>query len=128
MLGQVTAAALASENKLLASPASVDSIPTSGGKEDHVSMSAHAARKAAAVVANARRILTIELLCAAQALDLLRPLTPAAGTGRAHALLREQVPMLQEDRPPGPELTAAEELIHTGRLRAAVEEAVGPLY
>lgn len=128
MLGQVTAAALASENKLLASPASVDSLPTSGGKEDHVSMSALAARKAAAVVANARRILAVEYLCAAQGLDLLRPLTPAAGTGRAYALLRERVPMLQEDRFPGPELEVAEELIRTGRLRAAVEEAVGPLY
>lgn len=128
MLGQVTAAALASENKHLASPASVDSIPTSGGKEDHVSMSAHAARKAAAVVANARRILAIEYLCAAQGLDLLHPLAPAAGTGRAYALLRERVPMLREDRFPGPEVEAAEELIRTGRLRAAVEEAVGPLY
>lgn len=128
MLGQVTAAALASENKLLASPASVDSLPTSGGKEDHVSMSALAARKAAAVVVNARRILAVEYLCAAQGLDLLRPLSPAAGTGRAHALLRERVPMLREDRFPGPELEVAEELIRSGRLRAAAEEAVGPLY
>ncbi|MBI3003373.1 MAG: histidine ammonia-lyase [candidate division NC10 bacterium] len=127
MLGQVTAAALASENKLLASPASVDSIPTSGSKEDHVSMSAFAARKAAAIVANTRHILAIEYLCAAQGLDLLRPLEPAAGTGRAHALLRERVPMLREDRFPGPDVEAAEELIRTGRLRAAVEEAVGPL-
>jgi histidine ammonia-lyase len=127
MLGQVTAAAMASENKLLASPASVDSIPTSGSKEDHVSMSAFAARKAAAVVANTRRILAIEYLCAAQGLDLLRPLTPAAGTGRAHALLRERVAVLREDRFPGPDLEAAEELIRTGHLRAVVEETVGPL-
>jgi histidine ammonia-lyase len=91
-------------------------------------MSAYAARKAAAVVANARRILAIEYLCAAQGLDLLRPLTPAAGTGRAHALLRERVPMLREDRHPGPDLEAAEDLIRTGRLRTAVEEAVGPLF
>src|SRR5204863_1408475 len=76
MMAQVTAASLVSENKVLCHPASVDSIPTEAGQEDHVSMGPWAARKARTVVAHARRVLAIELLCACQALDLLRPLKP----------------------------------------------------
>jgi hypothetical protein len=92
MIAQVTAAALASESKGLCHPASVDSIPTSADKEDHVSMGMGAALKLGQVVANTRRILAIELLAAAQGIDLLRPLRSSAPLERLHAAVRERVP------------------------------------
>ena len=98
MVAQVSAAALASENKVLSHPASVDSIPTSGNKEDHVSMGMGAALKLKAVTRNVEWILAIELLAAAQGIDLLSPLRPGIGTRRAYELIREEVPMLEEDR------------------------------
>ncbi len=127
MIAQYTAAALVSENKVLAHPASVDSIPTSANKEDHVSMGTIAARKARQVVANAGRVLAVELLCAAQALDLFTNLKPGVGTRRAYDTIRRRVPHLDDDRFLAGDIAAMEELMAGGELVAAVEEAVGPL-
>jgi histidine ammonia-lyase len=98
MIAQVTSASLVSENKILCHPASVDSIPSSAGREDHVSMGMTAALKARQVVENVRTCLAIELLVAAQAIDLRAPLRPARRIGAAHARLREVVPTLERDR------------------------------
>jgi len=108
MMAQVTAAALVSENKTLAHPASVDSIPTSADKEDHVSMGMWAALKCRRVATNTLRVLAIELLAAAQGIDLLRPLETSAPLERLHALVRERVPRWTVDRELGPDLAAAE--------------------
>jgi histidine ammonia-lyase len=98
MIAQYTAAALVSENKVLAHPASVDSIPTSANQEDHNSMGSIAALKLRTVVENVGRVIAIELLCAAQGIDFLKPLKPGKGSGKAHELIRERVPFLEEDR------------------------------
>jgi len=111
MMAQVTAAALVSENKTLAHPASVDSIPTSADKEDHVSMGMWAAIKCRRVAANALRVLAIELLAAAQGIDLLRPLATSEPLERLHALVRARVPRWTEDREMGRDLAAAEALL-----------------
>jgi histidine ammonia-lyase len=108
MIGQVTAAALVSENKTLAHPASVDSIPTSAEKEDHVSMGMWAALKLGQVVRNVDRILGIELLAAAQGIDLRRPLQPGPHLQRLHESIRVLVPRWEEDRELGPDLAIAE--------------------
>jgi histidine ammonia-lyase len=121
MMAQVTAAALASELKGLAHPASVDTIPTSAGKEDHVSMSMGAALKAVRSVAIARQVVAIELLCAAQGLDCLAPLTPGPALQRVHAAIRAHVPVLQDDRPPAPDITRLEQLI----AEADIDRAAG---
>ncbi len=125
MMAQVTAAALASENKSLAHPASADSIPTGAGREDHVSMGPHAARKARAALANSERIVAIEALCAAQGLDFLKPLRPGRGVEAAWRALRGAVPRLEKDRPLAPDIEAAARLIREGALLAAAEEAAG---
>jgi histidine ammonia-lyase len=127
MLAQVTAAALASENKVLAHPASVDSLPTSANKEDHVSMGAHAARKAARVVANVRRILGIEALAACQALEFLKPLTSSRPLDAAYRALRGRIAAYDRDRLLAPELEAAAELVGSGALLAAAEAVCGTL-
>jgi len=114
MIAQVTAAALVSENKTLCHPASVDSIPTSADKEDHVSMGMWAALKLGQVVANVRRVFTIELLAAAQGIDLLRPLTSSAPLEALHAALRERVAPWHEDREMAPDLAAAEAFLDDG--------------
>jgi histidine ammonia-lyase len=111
MIAQVTAAALASESKGLCHPASVDSIPTSADKEDHVSMGMGAALKLGQVIVNTRRILAIELLAAAQGVDLLRPLASSAPLERLHADLRTRVPAWREDRAMAPDLAAAESFL-----------------
>jgi histidine ammonia-lyase len=120
MLLQYTAAALASENKTLAHPASADSIPTSANQEDHVSMGAIGARHARAVLRNVERILAIELLCAVQALDFRLAsadgASPGEGVAEAHARMRARVPHVDRDREPGPDLAAAIELVHDGAL------------
>ena len=120
MILQYTAAALVSENKVLAHPASADSIPTSANQEDHVSMGSIAARHARRVLEHVERVLAIELLCAAQGLDLRLGLVPGSrpGTGvaEAHARIRAVVAHLDGDREPGPDLAAATELIQTGAL------------
>jgi histidine ammonia-lyase len=107
MMVQVTAAALASENKTLCHPASVDSIPTSADKEDHVSMGMGAALKLQPVVANTWRILAIELTAAAQGIDLLRPLRSSDPIEALHEAFRRRVPVLKEDREMAPDLNAA---------------------
>jgi histidine ammonia-lyase len=114
MMAQVTAAALASELKGLAHPASVDTIPTSANKEDHVSMSMGAAVKAARAVTLARQVVAIELLCAAQAIDLLAPLTTSAPLRRVHEIIRARVPPLDRDRPPAPDIAAIDAAIAAG--------------
>jgi histidine ammonia-lyase len=127
MMAHVTAAALASESKTLAHPASVDSIPTSAGKEDHVSMGPTAAWKAARVVENATRVLAIELLAACEALDFRRPLRSSAPLEAVHALVRTRVPAHGHDRPLSPEIEALAELVGSGAVASAAEAACGAL-
>jgi histidine ammonia-lyase len=111
MMAQVTAAALVSENKTLCHPASVDTIPTSADKEDHVSMGMWAALKLGQVAANVRRILAIELLAGAQGVDLLRPLRTSPPLERLHAALRERVARWDADREMAPDLRTADDLL-----------------
>ena len=127
MIAQYTAASLVSESKSLAHPASVDSIPSSAGQEDHVSMGMTAARHARECVANAEMVIAIEALCAAQALDLREPLRPGVGSTLARDAIREAVPFLEEDRELGPDIEAVAELVRGGALVAAVEATLGPL-
>ena len=119
MMAQVTAAALTSELKTLAHPASVDTIPTSGNKEDHVSMSMTAALKAARAVEFTTHVLAIELLCACQAIDLLSPLVSSPPLVRVHHCVRTHVPALDDDRPPAPDIDAITKLIASGELERA---------
>ena len=114
MIVQYLQAALVSENRMLAQPASVDSIPTSAGQEDHVSMGMHAAVKALTLVRNVRRIVAAELLCAAQGIHLLRPLRSSERLERALAGLREIVPPLTEDRRQDQDLAAIDDWIASG--------------
>ena len=116
MIAQVSSAALASENKVLCHPASVDSIPSSAGREDHVSMGMTAALKARQVVENVRTCLAIELLVAAQAIDLRAPLRPAAKVAEAHARIRSAVPHLDEDRELHRDIEAVCRLVDDGAL------------
>jgi histidine ammonia-lyase len=127
MMAQVTAAALVSENKTHAHPASVDTIPTSAAKEDHVAMGMHAALKAARVVDNVAHVLAIEALAAAQALDLLRPLRAGKGAEAARAALRRRIPHLAEDRMLSTDIAQARDLLDAQTLRRAAEKAVGGL-
>jgi histidine ammonia-lyase len=127
MLVQYTAASLVSECKSLAHPASVDSIPSSAGQEDHVSMGMTAARHARTIVSNAETVLALEALGAAQALDLRAPLEPGPATRAVKAALRASVPFFEADREFGPDIAAALELVRSGALVAAAEEVVGPL-
>ena len=128
MIAGYTQAAMVAENRRLAAPASVDSLPTGAMQEDHVSMGWGAARKLRVCVANLTRIVArSSCACAARGLDLRAPLLPAAGTAAALAALRTRVPGPGPDRWMSPELAAVEELVRSGELLAAVEEAVGPL-
>jgi histidine ammonia-lyase len=127
MIAQVTAAALASENKGLAHPASVDSIPTSANKEDHVSMGVTAALKAARVLANTRRILAIEAIAACQALEFLRPLQTSPALEAAYARVREAVPPYQTDRVLAPEIEAVAVIVSTGTLPLDAGRVCGTL-
>lgn len=127
MIPQVVAASLCSENKTLAHPASVDTIPTSANREDHVSMGVTAARHADRVAANTGKVLGIEFLCAAQGLDLGERLRPGAGVAAAYRALRREVAGLDGDRFLAPDLAAAERLVREGTLVAAAEKVVGPL-
>ncbi len=111
MIAQYTQAALVSENKRLSVPASVDSIPSSAMQEDHVSMGWHAGRKLRKVVDNLRRVIAVELIAAARAIELRAPLSPAPVTGELIAILRERVPGMGPDRDLGEELAAAYELL-----------------
>lgn len=127
MISQYTAAALVSENKVLAHPASVDSIPTSANQEDHVSMGTIACRKARAIFENALWVLAIELASAAQALDFHAPLRPGKGVEAAYHRIRQVVPHLDRDRYLKPELSRLRELILSGEIVRAVEDVVGKL-
>jgi len=127
MIPQVTAASLVAENKVLTHPASVDSIPTSANKEDHVSMGAHSARKASEVVHNSEYVLGIELLCAGQGVDFRKPLKPGRGTDAAFRTLRKYIPYLERDRLMYPDIEKARELISSGELIEAVESVIGEL-
>jgi histidine ammonia-lyase len=127
MIAQYTQAAMVAENRRLAAPASVDSLPTSAMQEDHVSMGWAAARKLRVSVANLTRILAVELVCAGHGIDLRAPLAPGAGTGAALRALRARVAGPGPDRHVAPDLEAAEELIASGELLGAVEAQIGAL-
>jgi histidine ammonia-lyase len=124
MAAHVTAASLASENKSLAHPASVDSLPTSANQEDHVSMAANAARRLAAIADNVANIVAIELLAAAQGLDFQRPLASSAPVEAAFALIRARVPRLHEDRLLAPDIAAAAALVREGAFDDLVAVAL----
>ena len=127
MIPQYVAAALVLENQVVAHPAVLGSLPTSANQEDHVSNGAVGALKLREVLANAQRVVAIELLCAAQALDLRRPLTPAPGTGAALAAVRERVPFLEADRVLSGDIEALAAAVRDGSVLAAAERAVGVL-
>lgn len=127
MIAQVASASLVSENKVLCHPASVDSIPSSAGREDHVSMGSISARKLWQVIDNVTNALAIEVLTAAAGVDQRRPLRPAKGVAAACAAVRRVVPALDDDRPLAPDIAAVAALIRSGELTRAVEDAVGPL-
>jgi histidine ammonia-lyase len=127
MLAHVTAAALASENKSLAHPASVDSIPTSANKEDHVSMGPIAARQAAQVVANLGRILAVETLAACQALEFLAPLRTAPPLDAVYCRVRAEIPAYDSDRHMAPEIERAAAWLREGALVSEAEAICGTL-
>lgn len=127
MIVQVASASLVSENKVLSHPASVDSIPTSADKEDHVSMGVTAARKARQILINLRNVLAMELLCASQGIDLLRPLKSSKGIEAAQDCIREVVPPIDQDRIFHHDITAISELIFSGKILNAVEKEIGDL-
>lgn len=128
MIAQYTAAALVAENKILAHPASVDSIPSSAGQEDHVSMGGVAAAKVRRVLANTRLVLAIELLSAAQAAELRRPEGMAPAARAVLAALRREVPRLEHDRELAPDIEAADRLIACGAVVQAACAVAGQLY
>jgi histidine ammonia-lyase len=127
MIPQYVAASLVSENKSLCHPASVDSIPTSAGQEDHVSMGNASGLKAWQVVANAERALAIELLAGAQAVEFLAPLEPGRGVRAVHDAVRRRSDRLRDDRPLGPDIESVADSIRDGSLAAEVEAEVGEL-
>jgi len=127
MIAQYTAASLVSENKVLCHPASVDSIPTSANKEDHVSMGTVAARQCREIIMNTENVIAIELLCAAQALDLFTNLKPGEGTLAAYQVIRKAIPPLEKDRILSNDIEAMKDLIRSGKILAAVEKTVGEL-
>ena len=119
MLAQYTAAALVAENRVLSHPASVESIPTSGSQEDHVSMGWGAGRKLGEVLLNTRRVLAIELMCAAQGLDFRKPLEPSPRVAAARDALRQVSPSIDEDRAIGGDIEVISDLVADGALVAA---------
>jgi histidine ammonia-lyase len=127
MIAQVASASLVSENKVLCHPASVDSIPSSAGREDHVSMGSIGARKLAQVIENVTNSLAIEVLTAAAGVDQRRPLRPARGVAAAHAAVRAVVAELGDDRPLAPDIEKVAALLRSGALIGAAEGAIGAL-
>jgi histidine ammonia-lyase len=125
MIAHVTAAALASENKSLAHPASVDSLPTSANQEDHVSMATFAARRLGPMIDNVAHILGIELLAAAQGIDFLRPLVSSPALEEVHALLRGEVAANALDRYLAPEIEAATRLVRQGQIAGVLHRRLG---
>ena len=127
MVTQYTAASLVSENKVLAHPASVDSIPTSANQEDHVSMGTIAARKAQQILSNVEFVLAIELLCACQALDFMKNLKPGTGVKTVYRLVREKISYLDKDRVLHGDINLAKNMITSGVVLKKVEEKLGNL-
>jgi histidine ammonia-lyase len=127
MIVQYTSASLVSESKAVAHPAAIDSIPSSAGQEDHVSMGMTSARHARDVMTNAEVVVALEALAASQALELRTPLKPAKGTASALAAVREEIPFLASDRELKADVDEAVELVQSGSLVEAVERAIGPL-
>jgi histidine ammonia-lyase len=127
MIAQYSQAAMVAENRRLAVPAGTDTVPTSAMQEDHVSMGWAAARKLRASVANLRRVVAVELACAARALDLRAPLRPAPGTGAARDAIRERTAGPGPDRWLAPELATVEAMVDGGGVVAAASDAIGEL-
>lgn len=127
MIPQYVAAALVSENKVLAHPASVDSIPTSANQEDHVSMGTIAARKAAVIISHVQSVLGIELMCSCQAADFKDINKLAPGTRAAYDMVRREVPYMDKDRIFKPDQDTIAAMVRSGRILAAVEKVTGPL-
>jgi histidine ammonia-lyase len=125
MIAQYTAACLVSENKILASPDSIDSIPVSAGQEDHVSMGTIAAQNAFQIVSNVEHILAIELLCAAQAADFRSPSKLGRGTRQAHGVIRRVIPKLEQDREVHIDIERMTDLVRDGTVVHAVRQVVG---
>ena len=128
MIAQYAAASLVSENKVLAHPASVDSIPTSANKEDHVSMGSIAARKCRDIVANTEEVIAIELLCAAQGIDLFTNVKAGDGILAAYEVIRSKVDYMKEDRILSTDIAKVKSLLEGGSIVKAVEDKVGKLY
>ena len=127
MIPQYTAAALVSENKILCHPASVDSIPTSLGQEDHVSMGSISAYKLLAVLRNVERVLAVELLTTAQALDFRSAFLPGRGVSLAHKALRKEITHAVKDYEVRNDLDQCAEILRNGTMLEAVENELGPL-
>jgi histidine ammonia-lyase len=127
MIAQYTAAALVSENKVLAHPASVDSIPTSADQEDHVSMGTIAARKATSILENVKNVIAIEYMCSAQGVDLLAPLKASEPLEAAKSAIRKVVSKLEDDRSLSPDIEKIRGLMNAGEITAAVEKTIGPI-
>jgi histidine ammonia-lyase len=127
MLAQYTQAQLVSELKALAQPASVDSIPTSGTQEDHVSMGWLSGLQLRSMIPHVETVLGIEAMCAAQALDLRKPMEPARGTTEAQTAIRTLIPFLDMDRALAPDIATAAEMVRSAALVDAAQEAVGEL-
>jgi histidine ammonia-lyase len=127
MMAQVTAASLVNENKVFATPASIDSIPGSASREDHVSMGMTSARKLREIVTNVEAIIAVEVLCAAQAIDLQKPEALGSGTAAAHEQVRGAIPHLDGDRLLSRDIEAVLTLERKGTIVRAVEETIGEL-
>lgn len=127
MIVQVATASLVSENKVLSHPASVDSMPTSAEKEDHVSMGTIAARKLTQIVKNAQNVVAMEFLSGTQALDMIKPLKPTAGVLAAYEIIRQRVPFAAEDRIFAKDAVEILKLMSSGEIVNSVEKAVGTL-
>jgi histidine ammonia-lyase len=127
MIAQYTAAALVSENKVLAHPASVDSIPTSADQEDHVSMGTIAARKALSILENVKNVIAIEYMCATQGIDLLAPLKASEPLEAAKTAIRNVVPKLEDDRALSTDIEKIRNIMTAGEIISNVEKVTGPL-
>jgi histidine ammonia-lyase len=127
MITQYTAAALVSENKVLSHPASTDSIPTSAGQEDHVSMGTIAARKARQILENVGYVVAIELLCAAQGIDFQKPLKAGVGVQKAYTLIRKHIPKLEKDRIMYIDVEKINSVVKNGGILETVEKGIGKL-
>jgi len=127
MVAQYTQAALVSENKVLCHPAVVDSISVSADQEDHVNMGPVAVRKCREVLKNVAAVISVQLLCGAQALDFRKPKRPGKGVLAAYEVIRRRVPFMEHDRPLYPDIEQVLELVRSQEILDAVENTIGPL-